>query len=248
MNDGLTLCRTAIDRVRLLSPVIGEAATNRQRSLARALFTQGMVGMSHGNIPVVLRDFQDAIATARAAGDKRLLGYSLGMLFTATRFISTSGGEAAAEECFEIFTEELNDPWGLSMAYQNRVRIAEEQGNHAERQIYLAKYKELVRQAPISLQAGLFYLVTGMNERIHGNFEAAQAYFEEGLNVFRTLRNWNFEIILTSELGHTVRMMGKISEAKEIYRKTLKSWQNMGNRAAIASARQKPCAKGFKRP
>jgi hypothetical protein len=29
--------------------------------------------------------------------------------------------------------------------------------------------------------------------------------------------------------------MGKISEAKEIYRKTLKSWQNMGNRAAIAN-------------
>jgi tetratricopeptide (TPR) repeat protein len=235
MEDGLTWCRTAIDRVRSLPPVNGEAATSRQRSLARALFAQGMVGMSHGNMPVVLRDLQEAIATARSAGDRRILGYSLGMFFTATRFINAPDGEAAAEEGFKIFTEELYDPWGLSMAYQNRVRIAEEQGNHAEKQIYLAKYKELVRQAPISLQAGLFYLGIGMNERIQGNFDAAKTYFEEGLKVFRTLRNWNFEIILTSELGHTVRRMGKVDEAKKIYRDTLKRWQNMGNRAAIAN-------------
>ncbi|HEX5839437.1 MAG TPA: adenylate/guanylate cyclase domain-containing protein [Anaerolineales bacterium] len=235
MEDGLTLCRTAIDRVRSLPPVNEGAAIDRQRSLARALFAQGMVGMSHGNIPVVLRDFQDAIAAARAAGDRRLLGYSLEMFFTATRFLNTPGGEAAAEEGFKIFTKELHDPWGLSLAYQNRARIAEERGDLSEKQVYLAKFKELIQQAPFSLQAGFFYLGTGLNERIHGNFEAAKSSFEEGLHVFRTLRNWNFQIIMTSELGHTARHMGKIGEAKNIYRETLKGWQNMGNRAAIAN-------------
>ncbi len=121
------------------------------------------------------------------------------------------------------------------MAYGNMARIAEGRGDHGEKEKYLAKYKELIRQAPLSFQAGLFYLSTGMNENIHGNYEAAKALFEEGLSIFNQIRNWNFQLIMTSELGHIARHTGKISEAKKIYAETLKGWQNMGNRAAIAN-------------
>jgi hypothetical protein len=193
-----------------------------------------MVGLSHGNMPIVIQDLQDAIATARLSGDKRILGYSLEMYFTATTFISAPFAEEAAEEGFRIFTEEINDNWGLSMAYQNRSRIAETRGDQLEKEKYRAKYRDLVRQAPLSFQAGLFYLGTGMTENIQGNYETAKALFEEGMNVFKHIRNWNFQLIMTSELGHIARHTGKISEAKKIYFETLKGWQNMGNRSAIA--------------
>ncbi len=235
LDEGLALCRSAIDRIRALPVVDGQANIERQKSLSRALFAQGMVGLSHGNMPIVIQDLQDAIATARAAGDKRMLGYSLEMFYTATTFMQVPGAEAAAEEGFRIFTEEVNDSWGLSMAYQNRARIAAANGDQAEKEKYLAKYKELIRQAPLSFQAGLFYLGTGMDENIHGNYEAAKVLFEEGLSVFNQIRNWNFQLIMTSELGHNARHTGKISEAKKIYRETLKGWQNMGNRAAMAN-------------
>jgi tetratricopeptide (TPR) repeat protein len=235
MDDGLMLCKTAIDRVRSLPPIDRPANSERQKFLAKALFAKGMVGMSHGNMPIVIQDLQDAIATARLAGDKRTLGHSLEMYFTATTFISAPFAEEAAEEGFRIFTEEVDDNWGLSMAYQNRARIAEGKGNQIEKEKYRAKYKDLVRQAPLSFQAGLFYLSTGMTENIQGNYESAKALFEEGLNVFKHIRNWNFQLIMTSELGHIARHSGKISEATMIYCETLKGWQNMGNRAAIAN-------------
>jgi len=235
MDDGLQLCQSAIDQVRTLPPAMGAANFERQKLLAKALFAKGMVGMSHGNMPIVIQDLQDAIATARLSGDKRVLGLSLGMYFTATTFIRAPFAEDAAEESFLIFTEEVDDYWGLSMAYQSKSRIAEAKGDQIEKENYRAKYKELVRQAPLSFQAGLFYLSTGMTESIQGNYEAAKTYFEEGLTVFNGLRNWNFRLIMTSELGHIARHTGKISEAKQIYFETLQGWQNMGNRSAIAN-------------
>ncbi len=235
MDDGLALCQAVIDRGRSLPLADETIMMERQKLLAKALFAKGMVGMSHGNMPIVIQDLQDAINTARLAADKRTLGYSLEMYFTATTFINAPFAEEAAEEGYRIFTEEVDDNWGLSMAYQNRSRIAESKGDHAEKEKYRAKYKEMIQQAPLSFQAGLFYLSTGMTENIHGNYETAKALFEEGLKVFNQIRNWNFQLIMTSELGHVARHSGKINEAKKIYTETLKGWQNMGNRAAIAN-------------
>lgn len=235
LEDGLTLCRSAIHRVKALPPVVGEANVERQKSIAKALFAQGMVGFSTGNMPLVIQDLQEAITTARAAGDKRILGYSLETLYTAAQFIETPGAVEAAEEGFIIFTQHVNDSWGRSIAYQNMARIAAAKSDHVQKERYFAKFKELIQQAPLSLQAGLFYLGTGMDERMQGNYKAAKTYLEEGVNVFRAIRNSNFELILKSELGHIARLSGDITAAKEIYNQTLRSWQNMGNRGAIAN-------------
>ena len=235
MKAGLSLCRSAIDRVRALPSVQGETNQKRQKAIAKALFALGMVGLSHGNIRVVLQDLQDAIDTARAAGDKRMLGYSLEMFFTANTFINAPHAEEAAEEGFRIFTEEIHDIWGLSMAYQNKARVASYKGNDMEKERYLTKLRELIRHSPLSFQAGLFYLATAMNEKTLGNYNAATRYIDEGLSVFNQLRNWNFQLIMTSEKAHVARYSGRIAEAKNIYLETLKDWQNMGNRGAIAN-------------
>jgi hypothetical protein len=234
-QDGLTLCRAAVERVRSLPPVQGQANLERQRWIARALFAVGMVGMSSGNMPLVIRDLQDAITTARAARDKQILGYNLELFFTASQFLNSPGAEEAAREGLLIFTEELHDNWGESMAYQNMARISANRGDIIARDRYFAKFKELIREAPVSIQAGLFYLGTGMNERMLGHYDTAKIYFEDGLAVFKNIRNLNFELIMASELGHIARQTGKFQEAKKIYKGTISRWQNLGNRGAIAN-------------
>ena len=233
--DGLGLCRSAIDKVKSLEPASEDIQLQRQRLLAKALFIQGMVGFSMGNMPVVIRDFQDAIAFSRAAGDKRILGYSLEMYYTASGFINIPDADKYAEEGLRIFRDEIDDKWGLSMAYQNMVRVAESRGDQKEKEKYLAKLKQLVRETPLSLPSGLFYLGMGHSETAQGNYEAAKSNFEEGLGVFRHLRHPGFQLIMTSEIGHTVRRMGQTLEAKKIYGETLRSWQTTGNRGAIAN-------------
>lgn len=234
-DEGLTSCRIAIDRVKSLPPVTGTANTERQRLLARALFAQGMVGLSNGNMLIVLQDLREAIDIARLAGDKRVLGYSLEMYFTATMFLSAPGGVEAADEGYRIFREEVDDLWGLSMAYQNQGRIATMRGDQEQKEKYFAEFRELIREAPLSFQAGLFYLGAGMSEVFQGNDKAAKTYFEEGVHVFKHIQNWSFQLVLTSELGHIARRTGDISDAKRIYRETLRDWQNLGNRGAIAN-------------
>jgi tetratricopeptide (TPR) repeat protein len=121
------------------------------------------------------------------------------------------------------------------MAYQSMARIASSKGDLSEKQKYFGKLKELTRDAPLSFQAGMFFLGMGMDESVHGNYETAKQLFEDGLNIFRRLRNKNFQTVMTSELGHIARHTGDMKEARRIYQETIKGWQDLGNRSAIAN-------------
>ena len=232
--DGLALVQTALQRAKFLPPVAGEANLHRQKEIARALFLQGMVAMGQGNMSLAVQALQEAIFLSRSTGDKRILGYSLEMLFISSRFIDVPEGEEAAQEGLVIFTEEIDDSWGRSMAYQNMIRLAAMRGDLGEKEKYFRKLKEQIREVPLSFQAGLFFLGMGMEESAQGNFEAAKQLFDNGLNIFRRLRNRNFQTVLASELGHIARRTGDINQAKKIYKETLKTWQDLGNRAAIS--------------
>jgi predicted ATPase/class 3 adenylate cyclase len=232
IREGLPLVELAVERVKSLPPAEGDAHIHRQKLIARALFALGMVGMGSGIESV--RALQEAITIARLTGDRLMLGYSLEMYFTAGRFNNAPGALEAAQEGLIIFTDEINDHWGLGMAYQNMVSVAAQKGDLSAKEEYFRKLKELMREVPTSFQAGIFFLGIGLDESVRGNYETARPIFENGLNIFRHLRNRNFQTICASELGHIARHTGDMNQANKIYTETLKSWQDLGNRAAIA--------------
>lgn len=231
---GLTLVESAIEKVRTLPPVEGNAYLQRQGLVARAFFARGMVNLSKGNLPLCKQDLQEAISISRAIGDKRTLGYSLGIFYVASTFINDSTGDDAAHEALAIFTNEIDDDWGLGLAYQNMARIAVSHGDQEEKQRYLTKFNELRRGTPVSFQAGLFLMGLGRSESEHGNYEAARQLFEDAQNVLSQLRIRIYEISVRSQLGHIARYTGDLVEAKSIYRETIRGWQDLGNRGAVA--------------
>ena len=233
-SEGLTLVKNALERVNSLPPVHGEAYIRRQKIIAKALFAQGTVAFGTGNMPLLIQSLKEAIAISRMTGDKLMLGYSLEMFFSASTFTEIEGTEEAAHEGYKIFTEEIDDRWGLSMAYQNLAWLANRKGELSEKEKYFGKIRELLREIPFSFQAGLFYLGMGMIESIQGNYDSAKQIFEEGLKVFRRLQNKYFQTALKSELGHVARHSGDVRQAKKIYHETLREWKDLGNRAAIA--------------
>ena len=232
LTDDLALVKSAVERIKSLPPVEGDAHIHRQKFIARALFALGMVGMGSGIASVMA--LQEAISISRFTGDRLILGYSLEMYFTASRFNDAPGAVEAAQEGLSIFTDEINDHWGLGMAYQNMVSIAAQKGDLGEKEKYFGKLKELMRDAPTSFQSGIFFLGIGLDESVNGNYETAKQIFENGQNIFRRLRNRNFQTIFSSELGHIARHTGDVTQAKKIYKETLANWQDLGNRAAIA--------------
>jgi len=80
----------------------------------------------------------------------------------------------------------------------------------------------------------MFHLGMGMDESARGNYATAKRIFEDGREIFKDLGSINFQLVMQSEIGHIERHTGNMSQAKAIYQESIRSWQEMGNRAAIA--------------
>lgn len=237
MADGVATAKEAVERLRNLPPVAGEAELDRQKKLGRALFAMGMMGMGVGDNPFSVQVLREAIAVSRAAGDKQMLGYSLGMYYNATGFLYMPDRDEAARESFAIFSQEIQDikdDFGLNQGYMNMARIAAENGNESEKQIYLEKLKKEMLAAPASFQMGIFHLMMGKDECARGNYAEAIKIFTEAEALFKAMRNVNYSIAMRSEIGHVERMSGDLPEARAIYQETIKRWQELGNRSAVA--------------
>ncbi len=230
-TEGLAVVKSALERVRSLSPIEGEANIDRQKSLATALFAQGLIGMATGGA-LSLQALLEAISISRLTGDKIMLGYSLEMYFTASTFRNLPDGPDAAKEGFAIFSD-VDDMWGMSMAIMNMGRIALMRGDVGESQKYFDMLKARLKDAPISFMSGLNFLGMGHEERDRGRLENAKEHFEEGRKIFRLLRHKGFETVMMAELGHIARIKGEIAESKQIYQQTIRRFQELGNRGAI---------------
>ncbi|HXQ32817.1 MAG TPA: hypothetical protein VN843_02225, partial [Anaerolineales bacterium] len=228
--------KTAVEHAKELPASAGDGNIRRQKFMARALFAQGMVGIGTGNMPRAIEVLKEAITISRAIDDKLILGYSLENYYSATGFVGdrSDDREAAARESFYIFTHEVTDNFGLGMAYMMMARIAAEKGDENERLLYFGKLKNLIRETPGSFQVGLFYLGMGMDETVRGNQATAKKYFEDGLVIFKHTNSLNFQLVLKGEIGHVERRTGNLGQARLIYQETLRGWQQLGNRSAIA--------------
>jgi tetratricopeptide (TPR) repeat protein len=234
VTEALGYLKSSLHNVRSLPPVEGEAALQRQKRIAKAQFVLGMGGLSGSSLPEVTQSLQEAISISRLTGDKLILGYSLEMYYILSQFTNVPNAPAAAEEGLNILSE-INDNWGMGVAYTNMVRVASMRGDQAEKQKYYELVKERVQDAPLSVEVGMVYLTLGFDERFQGNFELSKQHFQDGLALFRQMRNKNFECVMLSELGHLARIKGDFVEAKTLYRQTILGWQELGARPAVAN-------------
>ena len=234
MGEGLERAGLAVARAKALPPVEGDADIHRKKLIAKALYMQGMGGIGIGKIPLALQAFKEAIAISRVTGDKQILGYSLEMYYTATAFVYMPDRDEAALEGFHIFSEEIEDSWGLGMGYMNMARLAAAKGNETEKEMYFEKLRERMREAPGTYQVAMFHLGMGMDESVRGNYATAKRIFEDGREIFKHIGSINFQLVMQSEIGHVERHTGNLNAAKTIYEETIKGWQEIGNRPAIA--------------
>jgi len=232
--DAVATAKETVERARALPPASAEAELGRQKLIARALFALGVMSVGLGNIPYSVKVLREAAELSRAIGDRRMLGYSLGAYYNATGFAYMPDRDEAAREGYAIFSQEIKDDFGLNMAYMNMARIAAENGNESEKRMYMEKLKKEMRAAPASFLMGSFHYITGKDEYAHGNFSEAKKIFTEAEALFKSMRNVKYRAAMRSEIGHVERLSGNLSEAKAIYRETIKIWQDQGYRPALA--------------
>jgi hypothetical protein len=74
----------------------------------------------------------------------------------------------------------------------------------------------------------------GKDEYAHGNYAEAKKIFAEAENLYKRLGSPNYANAMRSETGHAERLAGNLPAARAIYQETIKRWQELGNRSAVA--------------
>jgi predicted ATPase/class 3 adenylate cyclase len=231
--EGTAMLKLALEKFRALPPAENNATHKREELLMRACFSLGTITVGSGEIMVSRSALQEAIALARQLGDKFMLGYSLEMFSTASIFIKAEDALPAAQEGLEIFNE-LNDHAGLAIAYSNISRWAGINGNFEESQKYLALLQGITKDIPLSFQSGILLLGLAYNARFLKQFELARKHFEVGFKMFEYVGHKGFMTVMTTEIAHVDRALGNYTKAKNTYKETIKVFQDVGNRPAVA--------------
>ena len=231
--EGITILKAGMEKFRALPPVEGDANRLRKEIYAHACFSLGMLLQGTNEIILSRNNLQEAIAIARELGDKHMLGMALEMYASASAMIKAEDTFAVIHEGLEIFRE-INDSAGMAMAYGNLARWESIHGNYQEAEKYVALLQAHMKDAPISLQSGFTNMGLGIGARAQGRFDRAQRHFAEGLRIFSQMGHKGMVMGMTSEMAHTQRALGNFAEAKKTYLKTIKAYQDYGNRPAVA--------------
>jgi predicted ATPase/class 3 adenylate cyclase len=68
-----------------------------------------------------------------------------------------------------------------------------------------------------------------------GNVEGARPWFAQAQEGYRQIGDDRFELVARSDFAHALRHGGALDEAEALYRETIRSWQHLGSRGAIAN-------------
>lgn len=235
LTEGINAAGTALERARTLPPAQDAAAEiQRQTWMAKTLFLKAYVLLTAHNMAELFRDLKEAMSLSRVTGDKLILGRSLAVYCTASFFVYMPDSPEAAKEALKIFTEEVNDPFGLCMSHLNMANLPAGMIEARDRLAHYERAKAVLREMPKSIEAGLLYQQIGFMQLSFGNYEEAKMADLEGLSLFDSLHNINGKLTILSDLGQIERRVGHIAEAKAYMRESIVGWQNIGVRIKVA--------------
>ncbi len=194
-----------------------------------------MLAYSQGDNAHAIEASDQAIALARRLGEKGLLGIALGFKASGSMFLGrTEGvqemleeGLAAARESGDGFAMGL--PTTL-MASATRLISGDTETTRQQ----AAQGLELLRSSGDDWGATMALLNGAMLATFSGDYASARSQFMAMEPLFRDLGDQHRVNMVRSELAHLERYEGHYAQAESMYKETIKEWQRIGHRAAVA--------------
>jgi ATP/maltotriose-dependent transcriptional regulator MalT len=178
---------------------------------------------------------EQALSLGRVLGDKQALVEALGGAANAALF-SGSGQDASriAEETLRLATEG-DDPWTLAMVHLGITLETAGRGDIAGARRELAAATADAERSGNPFVIAFAALTRGrMAGMLRDTAEARQAFGLAG-ELYQEIGDRRFVLIARSDLGHALRRGGELDEAAALYGETIRHWQRLGNRAAVAN-------------
>jgi predicted ATPase/class 3 adenylate cyclase len=202
---------------------------------ARIAAAAAQANAAWGSPQAAVRYGAQALELARALDDQRAILEAL----TSSGMSAVFAG--AAPEALRLSDEVLrlardeDDPWILSMVLVGQALTFASLGDPESAQRRLVEATAAAERSGNPFVIGFAALNRGRLAGFAGDTSTARAAFAEASDIYRDMGDRRYELIARSDLGHAVRNSGDLDEAEEIYRETIREWQRLGNRGALAN-------------
>jgi predicted ATPase/class 3 adenylate cyclase len=213
-----------------------DLSEEEQLHRARLLISMMVMSFVMGDNETARKEGMEAYPVLKnSSDDKRTFALSFGFLCGASLI---TGHKEEAIELFEearALAEELNDGYimGSILSAGSRVEVFAK-GDFAKAIEYHTKAGELLREHGNYWSYGITMYGFGNLYLAHKEFEKSRENYKIAMQAMQKLGSNRIIVMIKSDLAHILRYEGKYSEALAAYRETIKDWQRMGHRAAIA--------------
>jgi len=230
VTEGRQWVQTALARADA-TPHAAEPAYLAAR--ARALVSAAELAFQLGDNPAALVAAKASMALARQIGEWRTLALALGLGATASAFAGDLvTARAWVEECVALSRQNgyTFEHGYVAGAFMSLALAANEPVPPGIRQ-------ETLRLARASGNPVVIGMTTQNVARVaasSGDWDEAYAGFEESATLFQQMRARNLYNASRSEIGHLLRRQGRYQEAAAVYAETVRVWQELGQRPAMA--------------
>jgi predicted ATPase/class 3 adenylate cyclase len=208
------------DRTILLARILAAAAH------AEAVWGAGTRAPAYAKRAVALAaETDDLDANAEAVSSEAMAAVFSGHEDEAMRLLDT----------LIDLAEQRNDPWTVTMAHAGAAVGELALGNLAASERRIARATEAALRSGNPFAIAFATVTRGRIVGWTGRLDEARPWFEQAERAYREIGDVRFELIARSDFGHALRHGGALEEAEAVYRETIRAWQHLGGRGAMAN-------------
>jgi predicted ATPase/class 3 adenylate cyclase len=234
MVEGLNWIAAALARAEEQPILEGDGGRRQMRLHAQAW--QAMASLANMNDnPLALKAGEAASALARQLGDSRMLAISLSLIGAVRIHLGDRSGALAPIAEGLALARQGGDKYSLGIALDAMAQYsAIVTGDFEAAARYEAEGLALLSGNEASW-GGIFVFFNSARAAIErGDYPTARARYLALLPSVQMLGDEHRLNMIASELAHIQRYEGHYLEAEAAYRETIRGWQRLGHRSAVA--------------
>jgi len=203
---------------------------------ARLLFSMQLASFSSGDNEASYLEGLKAIKLLKEVNDRIFLATSLGFLSSACILTGRKEESIKAFEDALTLAEEFDDQkYILAAVLTTGVRVNIFAKGDIQKSVeYQQRASELLKEYGNRWTYGINMFGFGNLYSHFGEFDKAREHFNIAMEAMKEIGSTRNVVMINSDLAHILRREGKLDEALAAYRETIKEWQRIGHRAAIA--------------
>jgi predicted ATPase/class 3 adenylate cyclase len=202
---------------------------------ARLLASMSMMSFSMGDLKKSGAEAEEAIPLLRSVGEKWFL--ALVLVFLTAASLQTGNVDAAVASSDEALklAEELEDQyiWGIVLGAVSNVEAFAKR-DFAMASITREKAENMMKEYGSRWSYGIAMYSSGSFYVIQKQFDKAREKFKIAMQTMQETGSKRNVVMIKSDLAHVLRYEGNYSQAISAYQETIKEWERIGHRAAVA--------------